>query len=241
MEGMDDVTTQPEDTAPGVRWIEDAATFKAMSDPVRLAILRQMMAHGRPEELRHWSVKELAAELGEPQTKLYRHVRQLEETGLIRVAETRLVSGIVEQRYVAAQTSLEISRGFIEDSATHDEAVDLLSAGIDAYRRDLLAGARSGRINLRAEKVPGATYSRPLVMFGDTRLSPARASEFRDRLAAVIEEFVGTDDPPYTGADGIELAMLIGCHQRAGADPAAVPQDDPRPVGSADERDERPG
>jgi DNA-binding MarR family transcriptional regulator len=40
------------------------------------------------------SVKELAEELGEPQTKLYRHVKQLEAAGLIRIAASRMVSGI---------------------------------------------------------------------------------------------------------------------------------------------------
>lgn len=233
MEAMDDVRTQPGDAAPedgaaapGVRWVEDAATFKAMSDPVRLAILRLMMASGRAVDLRHWSVKELAAELGEPQTKLYRHVKQLEEIGLIRVAETRLVSGIVEQRYAAAQTSLEIPRSFIENSASQDETADLFAAGIDAYRRDLLSAARSGRLDLKAEPAPGASYGRPLLMFGDIRLSPARAGEFRDRLAAVLDEFVGSDGllPPYAEADGVELSVLIGCYQRT--DESVVPGDE---------------
>jgi DNA-binding transcriptional ArsR family regulator len=221
---MDDVRTQPEDAVPGVRWIEDAATFKAMADPIRLAILRRMMAPAPEQELRNWSVKELAAELDQPQTRLYRHVKQLEESGLIRVAETRLVSGIVEQRYVAAQASLEISRDFIEHATTRDETADLFAAGIDAYRHDLLAAVRSGRIDLKAEKVPGAAYSRPLLMFGDIRLSPARASEFRDRLAEVLDEFVGSHGQAqhYTGADGVELGVLVGCYRQSGEQPSAA-------------------
>ena len=63
------------------------------------------------------SVKELAAELGEPQTKLYRHVKQLESTGLIRVAASRLVSGILEQRYQACQTDLRLGPGLMRDEA----------------------------------------------------------------------------------------------------------------------------
>jgi len=229
MGSMDDVRTQPADAAPGVRWIEDVAAFKAMADPIRLAILRQMMAPGSGDGLRHWSVKELAAVLEEPQTKLYRHVKQLEESGLIKVAETRLVSGIVEQRYIAAQSSLEIPRDFLERSATHDEKADLFAAGIDAYRRDLLAAVRSGRVSLNTEALPGASYSRPLLMFGDIRLSPARAGEFRDRLSAVLDEFVGSGEriPSYNGPDGVELGVLIGCYLQDREDPGTSPQQDP--------------
>src|SRR5690242_6610077 len=75
-----------------------------MADPIRLAILAALMKSRR--NLPVMSVKELAAELGEPQTKLYRHVRQLEAAGLIRVASTRMVSGILEQRYQASQRDL---------------------------------------------------------------------------------------------------------------------------------------
>src|SRR5580698_2917994 len=78
-----------------VRTVDSVAALKAMADPTRLAILAALM---RTRDLPVMSVKELAAELGEPQTKLYRHVRQLEAAGLIRVASTRMVSGILEQR-----------------------------------------------------------------------------------------------------------------------------------------------
>ena len=211
---MDDAGTQPQRTAVGVRLVEDAATFKAMADPLRLAILRQMMAGAvTGEGLQPWTAKELAAALHEPQTKLYRHLKQLEECGLIQVAETRLVSGIVEQRYAAAQTGLEMGRDFLEHSATQDETADLFAAGIDAYRRELLAAVRSGGVNLKAEPGPEASYRRPLLMFGEVRLAPARAAEFRDRLAGLLDEYIGTNGqiPPYTGADGVELSIMVGC------------------------------
>ena len=212
---MDDAQTQPGDAAAGVRWIDDAATFKAMADPVRLAILRQMMSPTPTGELRNWSAKELATALAEPQTKLYRHIKQLEEAGLVKVAETRLVSGIVEQRYAAAQTSLEIARDFLKRSATRDETADLFAAGIDAYRRQLLAAVREGRIDLQAEQVSVPAHRRPLLMFGEVRLPPDRASAFRERLAEVLEEFVGSEGqiPPYTGADAIELSVMLGCYE----------------------------
>ncbi|QMU75446.1 helix-turn-helix domain-containing protein [Streptacidiphilus sp. PB12-B1b] len=210
---MDDVRTRSADAVPGVRLVDDAATFKAMADPLRLAMLRRMMAAGVSENMRPWTAKELAAELGEPQTKLYRHLKQLEECGLIRVVETRLVSGIVEQRYAAAQTSMEIKRDFLEQSTTRDETADLFAAGIDTYRRGLLAAVHGGRIDLKAEPEPGASYRRPLLMFGDVRLSPARADEFRRRLSELLDEYVSSDGriPSYQEPDGVELSVMLGC------------------------------
>jgi DNA-binding transcriptional ArsR family regulator len=189
---MDTAATRPEDAPPGIRLVDDAATFKAMADPLRLAILRRMMAAG-PDGLRPWTAKELAADLAEPQTKLYRHIKHLEEGGLIRVAETRLVSGIVEQRYVAAQSSLEIRREFLAESATQDDTAQVFAAGIDEFRRELLAAVHSGRLDLKAEAVPGESYRRPLLAVAEVRLTPARASEFRDRLAGLLAEFVDSE------------------------------------------------
>ena len=65
--------------------VSDVATLRALADPLRLAILR-LLRDGADREPRAWAVRELARALDEPQTKLYRHVRQLEEQGLIQVA-----------------------------------------------------------------------------------------------------------------------------------------------------------
>ena len=87
----------------GVREIDSVEGLRALADPVRLAILSALDTRARDGELPVMSVKELAQHLGEPQTKLYRHVKQLEAAGLIEVAATRMVSGILEQRYRARQ------------------------------------------------------------------------------------------------------------------------------------------
>src|SRR5262245_13270203 len=89
------------------RVIEDVATLRVLSEPVRIAVLRTLMTDAEvvPPVM---TAKELAAVLGEPQTKLYRHLKQLEEAGLIQVAETRVVSGILEQRYRASQVNLTL-------------------------------------------------------------------------------------------------------------------------------------
>src|SRR5215831_18105857 len=68
------------------------------------------------------SVKELAAALSEPQTKLYRHVKHLESAGLIRAVATRVVSGIIEQRYQASEPEIVIGDAFTEQEKVSQEA-----------------------------------------------------------------------------------------------------------------------
>jgi DNA-binding transcriptional ArsR family regulator len=187
-----------------VRAITDVETMRALSDPTRVAILRLLMSGDRtaPPVM---SAKELAAALGEPQTKLYRHLKQLEAAGLIRVAETRLVSGIQEQRYQTAQLDFSISRDLVTDEAASEEFADTLSALFSEFRTELVANLSAGRVPIGAEaQTPlGLLIGRGMV----GRVSRDRAAEFRRRLLALQAEFdeLEDDDP-----DGIPVHLLIG-------------------------------
>ncbi|HEX7994067.1 MAG TPA: helix-turn-helix domain-containing protein, partial [Streptosporangiaceae bacterium] len=63
--------------------------LKALADPLRLNILYALTRRRGPD-LPARTAKELAAELGEPQTKLYRHIKHLEAAGLIRSVSSRV-------------------------------------------------------------------------------------------------------------------------------------------------------
>src|SRR5580704_5335810 len=156
-----------------VRTVDSVAALKAMADPTRLAILAALM---RTRDLPVMSVKELAAELGEPQTKLYRHVRQLEAAGLIKVASTRMVSGILEQRYQACQQYLKLGHGVVAENA--DESEELMRAALDRYRDGFFAAFRAGRLPA-GDVPPGESYRKPLVFMSDLKVSPARAAQLR--------------------------------------------------------------
>ena len=189
---------------PAVREVNDVEVLKALADPTRLAILTALMKPGR--DLPVMSVKELAAELGEPQTKLYRHVRQLEAARLIRVAGTRLVSGIVEQRYQACQRDLTLDRGFLREHA--DESEVALQAVLDLFRDGFFAAFRADQPP--AGEVPAEeAYRRPLIYMSDLKVSPARAAELRGKLQDIIDSL---KDDPAEDPDGVTLNLLIGCY-----------------------------
>jgi DNA-binding transcriptional ArsR family regulator len=193
-----------------VRTVDNVAALKAMADPTRLAILAALM---RTRDLPVMSVKELAAELGEPQTKLYRHVRQLEAAGLIRVASTRMVSGILEQRYQACQQYLKLGHGVVAENA--DESEEVMRVALDRYRDGFFAAFRAGRLPA-GDVPPGESYRKPLVFMSDLKVSPARATELRARLQEVIDSF---EDEQAEDPGGVSLNLFISSYVPGDPDP----------------------
>jgi DNA-binding transcriptional ArsR family regulator len=189
---------------PAVRNVNEVEVLKALADPTRLAIISALMKSGG--DLPIMSVKELAAELGEPQTKLYRHVRQLEAVGLIRVASTRVVSGILEQRYQACQRDFTLDRGFLREHV--DESQQAMQAVLDLYREGFFAAFRADK-SPAGEDPAAEDYTRPLMFMCDLKVSPARAAELRGKLQEIMDSLKDdrTEDP-----DGVTLNLLIGCY-----------------------------
>lgn len=173
--------TPPQVAGSAVRVIEDVETLKAIADPIRLAILTALT---KSAELPVMSVKELAAELGEPQTKLYRHIKQLEAAGLIRVAASRMVSGILEQRYQASHVNLRLGPALI--SAHPAEADEAVRAAFDLFLDGLPA----------ARDWDGTGGLRPLLSAGTFRLTHEDTLELRRRLTELRDWLNQLPDTP---------------------------------------------
>lgn len=188
-----------------VRTVDNVDVLKAMADPTRLAILAALMK--TRDDLPVMSVKELAAELGEPQTKLYRHVRQLEAAGLIRVASTRMVSGILEQRYQACQQDLRLGDGFLREHA--EDSVGVLQAVLDRFRDGFFAAFGEDRESAGDEVAAAEIYRKPMLSLSDLRISSAKAAELRGKLEEIVDDLNDdkTEDPA-----GIQVSLLIGCY-----------------------------
>jgi DNA-binding transcriptional ArsR family regulator len=183
--------------------IPDAAQveiLKALAAPTRLRIMYALeVGDTKPRVM---SVKELAEELGEPQTRLYRHVKVLESAGLIEVAATRMVSGILEQRYRA--TARDLTLGSSLTRAAPDAAEAAVNTMVHMFSEQFFAAHRAGR--LPEEDFPeGEAYRRPKLMVLSGRLSPARATSVRNKLEKISDELSQHDDP-----DGVPVNILIG-------------------------------
>jgi DNA-binding transcriptional ArsR family regulator len=185
-----------------VRRLATVDALRAMADTTRLAILRVLM--DQRDDLPVLSVKEIAARIGEPQTKLYRHIKQLEAAGLIRVASTRMVSGILEQRYQASQRDVTFDGRFLRDHADASEAA--MQAVFDSFRLGFMTAFKNERFAPDAVPEP-ETDLQPTILSTEIRISASAAAEVRRRLQDLtkwLSQSVEADP------EGLLVSVLIG-------------------------------
>lgn len=215
--------SQPPAAAPEIldeRRVDDLETLRMLADPLRLAILGALPAN--PDEAPR-TVKEVAEELDEGQTKLYRHIKQLEDSGLIHVAETRVVSGIIEKRYRSSQRRLTVESDLLRVSqGGADEYNDTLVAIIEAIRSGLSADLRAGRVVLdKPDSGPDLSIK---VGGGKARMTPEHYERVRALLHEAVDDMDIDEGKP--GTIPVVLQVLLystvePSDQRAGDEDAA--------------------
>lgn len=181
--------------------ITDLETLKVISDPLRVQILEHIGLASDSGEL--ITVKQLSEDLDIPQTKLYYHIKLLETHDLIQVAETRVVSGIIEKQYQIRarriRVDLDISKSTELD---RDEGIALSLDSIatmlnTAYKNiEKSFRQRSNSDDLDDDQTTIMLSTQAMV-----QLSPERAKSFIQRLNELIDEFSKFDQPgelPYS-------------------------------------------
>ncbi|MEO8470225.1 MAG: winged helix-turn-helix domain-containing protein [Chloroflexota bacterium] len=203
------------------RTIADVETLKALADPVRIRILEAMCSH----PIQDWTVKHIAKALGTGPTKLYHHIRILEERELIHPSGQQLVRGIVETSYRTAQLELRLDRAFL--SSTSDEVRSTAHAALlsvfDLARQDLEAAVQGGLV--AADGV--GPLAGPFILTRTLiRTTHARSIELRERMQSLLHEYA--DD----SSGDMTLAVLVSLHPVAVPAGDAEPDGDPEPGGS---------
>jgi DNA-binding transcriptional ArsR family regulator len=123
---------------PEFKVIDDLATLRLLSDPLRLRLIEELGAQPT-------TVKVLAGTLGIKPNRLYYHVNLLEEHGLIRVTDTRLVSGIVERTYGLVARHFAVDDSLALPAELKRNVTDTLFRVVGAELGDALeAEARGG-------------------------------------------------------------------------------------------------
>jgi DNA-binding transcriptional ArsR family regulator len=164
--------------------IENLETLKVMTDPLRLQILELFLEGPR-------TVKQIAAELAITPTKLYYHINLLEEHGLIRVVNTRVVSGIIEKQYFLTAYSFRPAPALLSPGTAGDEGFSqLVSTVLGRTADDIVKSIKAGLID-PAHGDP----EHPTVMLIQNlaRLTEEQAQAFIARLRDLLEE-VGACD-----------------------------------------------
>lgn len=158
--------------------IDDPATLKAFYDPLRFRLMRLL------DEPR--AVRELAAEVGMPANRLYYHVRLLEQRGLVKVVEERIVGNNVERLYGRAANRFTLS----------DELASSPLARVVDQRLASLERSFSGYLaDLDAEGVAAFEGQGVVRRVLDVRgpLDADRARRFSERLGRLVDEFFGEE------------------------------------------------
>ncbi|HCT75617.1 MAG TPA: ArsR family transcriptional regulator [Micromonosporaceae bacterium] len=163
------------------RTIEDVSTLKALADPIRLQLLDITMAE--PE--RTWTARELATLVGILPTNIYYHVNMLERHGLLKVRETRIINGIIEKHYGAAQQTLNFYRRAGEAA---DDAYNIISEMLNQMRTDIESGLALGTMSLSSEAPDPKRMlvSRTLVSIPEDRID-----DFRQDMLSLAAKYEG--------------------------------------------------
>jgi DNA-binding transcriptional ArsR family regulator len=168
-----------------VHWVRDLAALRAITDSQRHAILTELIR-------RPMTARELAAALRLPQTKLYYHLKLLEQHGYVAVVDERLAHGILERRYSAVAQSFRIDHALI-GAGDASAAVEATTVLLDATARDLRVKSNIGDDCVVARTLP--------------RLSRKRYRELHARLHALIAEF--NDDANDAGGSRASLTIAL--------------------------------
>ncbi len=180
--------------------IDDLETLKVIADPLRKRIMELLEKPG--------TVKMVAQRLEMPPSKLYYHVNLLEEHGLLRVTDMRLVSGILEKHYQVAARTINVKSGLLSPSVGDEGLNMMLAEMLEHTADDIRAAARAGVIEFEAD----APKQRKLFMSRlEVTLTEAQALAFQEQLKALIEglsDAAADDDDPDVREYMVQISMF---------------------------------
>jgi DNA-binding transcriptional ArsR family regulator len=166
---------------------------RALADPLRIRIVEALWETPR-------SAREVAECLELPADRLYYHLAQLEQAGLVEVAEyRRLARGKVERVYAPAEVEPP------DDAADPEEMVAFLGSMLDATRADITAAYRA--------KQDGRHREVDLYR-GAVRLTEQALTELRGQIQRLVATYADCTDAATgsmttEGEDGAVWTRLV--------------------------------
>ncbi|MEZ4660657.1 MAG: helix-turn-helix domain-containing protein [Caldilineaceae bacterium] len=182
--------------------ITDLETLRVISDPLRIQILERLE---QPT-----TVKELARVLDTTPTKLYYHVNLLEKHELIRVVETKIVSGIVEKSYQLRALRFTVDESLLAPGSHQDGDIDsLLYSILETTRAEILASvaARNAQVDDSAPNEKRIILTRSVLS-----LTPEQALDLQNEFESILEKY-GSDEEP--SADKRQYGFTIALYPLA--------------------------
>ena len=165
--------------------ISDLETVRLLSDPLKLRLLQAFADAAK-------TTKQVAGELGESVTKLYRHVDALHDAGLLVIVDEKQKRGTIERTFEAVARRFEVDHTLFneDDSGDGAEAVRQVIRGGETEILDALANAGED------------DDSQPIFMRIRGKASPEQIAELRETLNAWLESIPSDDEAPDEDAEG---------------------------------------
>lgn len=170
--------------------IKSLEQIKLLSDPLKLQLIQAFAEEGK-------TTKQVAAELGESVTKLYRHVDALFDAELIEIAGEKQKRGTIERTFRA------VARRFEADPALFADKDDEEATGV---ARDILRSAESEILTALADD--GSRDAQEAIFLRlRCKASPEKIAELREALKDWLELAQNHKEPDDENAE--EIGALI--------------------------------
>jgi DNA-binding transcriptional ArsR family regulator len=157
--------------------------LRALAHPLRLRLLEQF-AHGARTTM------QVAADMGEPPTRLYHHVNALERAGILRLKRTRQVRGTTEKYFELAKRRIGVMRAKDATPAARASLRGLTTMVFDEARAELMAAL--------ADPSTLSKDTAPMALRMLLSVPPSHQNRVRRRIMATIKairrELKGCDD-----------------------------------------------
>lgn len=167
--------------------IKDLEQVRLLSDPLKLQLLQAFAEDAK-------TTKQVAAELGESITKLYRHVDALHDAGFLEITGEQQKRGTVERTFRAVAHRFEADHSLFSDGDAGEG---------ETAARDMLRAVEDEILNAITNTDPADRD--PIMMRLRCKASPERLSELRRTLNEWIESTQKED----VGEDMEEFGALI--------------------------------
>jgi len=145
--------------------IKDIAQVRLLADPLKLQLLQAFAEKAR-------TTKDVANELGESITKLYRHVDALYDAGLLEISEERQKRGTIERTFRAIAERFEADPALFTDGESEDGS---------GAAREILRAAETEILEALAKNREDSD-EQGLLMRVRAKASPERIAELREAL-----------------------------------------------------------
>jgi len=170
--------------------IKDLEQVRLLSDPLKLQLIQAFAEDPK-------TTKQVAAELGESVTKLYRHVDALFDAGLLEIAGEKQKRGTIERTFRAVAHRFEADHSLFSGDGTAD--------GVGTAR-DILRTVEGEILDVLANASPGEEEE-ALLMRLHCKASPQRIAELRRTLKEWIDST--QDDFEEDDENAQEIGALI--------------------------------